>query len=78
MPKKNVEIINDTNYSITERSRPVKKKRHVFGTIVAVIISLILALFMRYYIEVSGSGLKQDSDKNNENIGMQSQEHEIL
>lgn len=53
MARKNEEVINDTNYSITDRNRPIKKKRRVFGTIVAILLSLLLALFMRYYVEVS-------------------------
>ncbi len=56
MPNKNVEIISDTNYSITGRARPVKKKRTVFGTILALVISLLMALFLRYYVEVSMFG----------------------
>ena len=53
MAQKNVEVINDANYSITDRNRPVKKKRRIFGTILALLLSLVLALFMRYYVEVS-------------------------
>lgn len=53
MPNKNVEIINDNNYSITGRRRPEKKKRTVFGTIFALLVSLLLALFLRYYVELS-------------------------
>jgi hypothetical protein len=51
MPKNHIQNINDTNYSITDKNGPVKKKRHVVGTILALIFSLLLALFMRYYIE---------------------------
>ena len=61
MPRKNVEIINDTNYRITERNHPEKKKRRVFGSIVALVISLLLALFMRYYIEKSGIADSKDN-----------------
>ena len=54
MDNKNTEVVNENNYSITDRNRPVKKKRRIFGTIVALVISLLLALILRYYIEVSG------------------------
>ena len=53
MSNKNVEVISDTNYSITGRRRPVKKKRTLFGTVFALIVSLLLALFLRYYVEMS-------------------------
>ncbi len=52
MSNKNIEIINDGNYRITAR-RPIKKKRTLFGRILALLISLILTLLVRYYIEVS-------------------------
>ena len=61
MPKKNVEIINNTNYKITERNNTEKKQRRVFGSVIALVISLLLALFMRYYIAKTDS-----EDANNE------------
>ena len=78
MSKKSVEIINDTNYSITDRSRPVKKKRHIFGTIVAIIISLLLALFMRYYIELSGGADQAESDDKNITASVQFDGQDVL
>ena len=78
MSKKNVEVINDTNYSITDRSHPVKKKRHIFGTIVAILISLLIALFMRYYVEMSGDLKKQETEQNGTNAALQIQEQEKL
>ena len=68
MANKNIEVINDANYSITDRTRPVKKKRHVLGTVLALVFSLLLALFMRYYVEFSGGqeneGASDAADKN--------------
>ena len=61
MPKKNVEIINNTNYKITGRNNSEKKQRRVFGSVMALVISLLLALFMRYYIAKTDS-----EDANNE------------
>ena len=63
MAKKNVEIINDTNYSITDRSRPVKKKRHIFARIGALVLCLLLALCLRYYIETSEKSASDNSGK---------------
>lgn len=51
MSNKNIEIINDGNYRITTR-RPIKKKRTLFGRILALLISFVLALLVRYYIEI--------------------------
>ena len=70
MARKNVELINDTNYSITDRNLPVKKKRRIFGTVVAIVISLLLALFMRYYVEISGDAdiLNSDGTSSDETV----------
>ena len=62
MSEGNIQVINDTNYSITDRKRPIKKKRHVFGTIIAMIISLLLAMIMRYYVEVSKTSDKPEGN----------------
>ena len=51
MSNKNIEIINDGNYRITTRS-PIKKKRTLFGRILALFISFLMALLVRYYIEL--------------------------
>ena len=62
MPKNHIQNINATNYSITDRNNgPVKKKRHIVGTIVALIFSLALALFMRYYVEKSNNRALNDA-----------------
>ena len=51
--EKNIEIVGETNYSISAGPRPTKKKkRRIFGTIVAILISLLLALFTRYFVEI--------------------------
>ncbi len=50
----NIEIVGETNYSITGTPRPtVKKKRRVFGTIIAILLCLILALITRYIAEMN-------------------------
>ena len=52
--EKNIEIVSEANYSITGAPRPTtKKKRRIFGTIVAIVLSLLLALIIRYYVELN-------------------------
>lgn len=51
--EKNIEIVGETNYSISGSPKPTtKKKRRIFGTILAIVISLLLALFTRYFVEI--------------------------
>lgn len=51
--EKNIEIVGETNYSISAAPRTTaKKKRRIFGTIVAIVLSLALALITRYFVEI--------------------------
>ncbi|MBE6673449.1 MAG: hypothetical protein E7599_08050 [Ruminococcaceae bacterium] len=78
MAKRNVESVNDTNYSITDRNRPVKKKRRIFGTILALLLSLVLALFMRYYVEVSVHREAENKKEDSTQVAEISGENPIL
>ena len=53
MSGKNMENASDNNYSITDRSRPQKKRTRILGRLIALVISLMLALLLRYYVDIN-------------------------
>ena len=53
MSGKNHEIANENNYSITDRARPQKKRTKILGRLIALVISLMLALLLRYYVDIN-------------------------
>ena len=52
--EKNIEIVGESNYSISAAPRPTaKKKRRILGTIIAILLSLLLSLITRYFVEIN-------------------------